>query len=190
MEIPALLTTCNAAITAKSKIVTGGFKMASDVWKGVCHVFFGGANNFPKISFLLEQPFQKKQWWRRKKEKTRKREKIGEKSDPLTSLPVNCLNNNCLQRQRSCQNWNTQGEGSSGRYAFFYKSLGDIRCFRLYLWWNIKQVVYPFSHFFKGLFVKKCSENDYLSLLFLSLTSAFKSLAPITTQAFLFLSTK
>ena len=58
---------------------------------------------FAKDTFSFEEPFYEKRSRRRTEEQNRKENNDGN-SGPLTSLPVDRLNGDRLQRRRSCQN--------------------------------------------------------------------------------------
>ena len=75
--------------------------MADGVWKVVYPQVFGRSRQLSLNKFLDPSiPSMRKV---DDGEKRKKREKNGENSSPLTSLPVDRLNGDRLQRRRSCQ---------------------------------------------------------------------------------------
>ena len=99
-----------------SKRPPGGLKMADGVWKVVYPQVFGRSRQLSLNKFLDPSiPSMRKV---DNGEKRKKREKNGENSGPLTSLPVDRLNGDRLQRRRSCQLQNPKwpaGRPKTGR---------------------------------------------------------------------------
>ena len=73
--------------------------MADGVWKVVNPLAFGRSRQlFPNQFFDPSTPLRNVDDGRKKK---KSREKSGENSGPLTSLPVDCLNRDRLQHARA-----------------------------------------------------------------------------------------
>ena len=79
--------------------------MADGVWKGVQSYVIGHSNQLLLNRFFdPSTPSKRKVDAGEKKKKEREREKNGENSGPLTSLPVDRLNGDQLQHRRLCHN--------------------------------------------------------------------------------------